>query len=106
VWGDQAYQGKTDVIRQCAPKAVDRINRRWRTKLHAYPEIKEEYRIKSKTRSRVEYIFTLVKLNFGFAKLSYSGLAKNLNRLFRTCALTNLLTARNHLLKVAGQTCA
>jgi hypothetical protein len=32
----------------------------------------------------------------------YRGLHKNRNRLFSTCALTNLLTAKNHLLQVAG----
>jgi IS5 family transposase len=105
VWGDQAYQGKSEVIRQRAPKAQDRTDRRWRTKLHRYPEIKEANRIKSKTRSRVEHIFAL-KLKFGFAKVRYRGLAKNLNRLWATCALTNLLTARNHLIEIAGQTCA
>lgn len=106
VWGDQAYQGKTEVIRDRAPKAVDRTHRKYRTKLLCYPAIREENRVKSKTRSRVEPIFAVIKLKFGFTKVRYRGLEKNRNRLFSTCALTNLLTARHHLLQAAGQTCA
>jgi IS5 family transposase len=106
VWGDQAYQGKTEVIRERAPKAVDRTHRQYRTKLVCYPAIRNENRLKSKTRSRVEHIFAVIKLKFGFTKVRYRGLHKNRNRLFSTCALTNLLTARHHLLEVAGKTCA
>lgn len=102
VWGDQAYQGQTEVLRQRAPQAEDRINRRWRTKLRVYPERREENRVKSKTRSRVEHIFALMKGKFGFVKVRFRGLAKNLNRLQTTCALINLCTARKHLLAVHG----
>jgi IS5 family transposase len=102
VWGDQAYQGKTEVIQQRSPKAVDRTHRKYRTKLVCYPAIRLENREKSRTRSRVEHIFALIKLKFGFVKVRYRGLAKNGNRLFSACALTNLLTAKNYLLQVAG----
>ena len=103
VWGDQAYQGQTEVIRQRAPKAADRINRLWRTKLKVYADRREENRIKRKTRSRIEHIFALMKLKFGFVKVRFRGLAKNLNRLETTCALINLCTARHHLLAVPAQ---
>ena len=106
VWGDQAYQGQAEVIRQRAPQATDRIHRRWRTKLKTYPEVREENRIKSQTRSRVEHVFALIKLKFGFSKVRYRGLAKNLHRLFSTCALVNLVTARKHLLAVSAPSCA
>jgi len=106
VWGDQAYQGKTEVIVERAPKAVDRTHRQYRTKLVCYPALREENRVKSKTRSRVEHVFALIKLKFGFAKVRYRGLEKNRNRLLSLCALTNLLTARHHLMAVAGQSCA
>jgi transposase, IS5 family len=101
VWGDQAYQGHGETIRQRAPLAEDLTSRRWRTKLHVYPEVREENRVKSKTRSRVEHVFALLKLKFGFRKVRYRGLAKNTHRLFATCALLNLFTARAHLLAVA-----
>jgi len=106
VWGDQAYQGQAEVIRQHAPNAQDRTNRLWRAKLRVYPERREENRIKSKTRSRVEHIFALMKLKFGFVKVRYRGLAKNLHRLETTCALINLCTACKHLLAVPAQSCA
>ena len=103
VWGDQAYQGQAAVLAERAPKAVDRINRRWRTKLRVYPEVREANRIKSKTRSRVEHIFATMKLQFGFVKVRFRGLAKNLIRLQTTCALINLCTARKPLLAVLAQ---
>ncbi len=102
VWGDQAYEGHTVAIRERAPEAEDRVNRRWRTKLRSYPEQRERNRVQSKTRSRVEHVFAVLKLRFGFTKLRYRGLIKNTHRLFSTCALVNLLLARRHL----GQNCA
>ena len=102
VWGDQAYQGQGAVLRQCAPKARDLTSRRWRTKYLVYPEERERNRIKAKTRSRVEHVFAVLKLKFGFTKVCYRGLKKNTNRLFATCALVNLFTARKHLLAVAS----
>ena len=99
VWGDQAYQGQADVLAEHAPQAEDRIHRQWRTKLKTYPERREENRVKSKTRSRVEHVFATMKLQFGFVKVRFRGLAKNLNRLMTTCALINLCTARAYLLK-------
>ena len=103
VWGDQAYQGQTEVIRQRAPKAEDRTNRLWKTKLKVYLDRKEENRIKSKTRSRVEHLFALMKLKFGFVKVRFRGLAKNLHRLQITCALINLCTARKILIQSRAQ---
>jgi len=98
VWGDQAYQGQAAVLAEQAPKAIDRTNRLWRSKLKIYPERREENRVKSKTRSRVEHIFQTMKLQFGFVKVRFRGLAKNLNRLQTTCALVNLYTVRKSLL--------
>ena len=103
VWGDQAYQGQAEVLRQHAPKAEDRIHRLWKTKLKVYLDRREENRVKSKTRSRVEHIFAMMKGKFGFVKVRFRGLAKNLNRLETTCALINLCTARKHLLAVQRQ---
>ena len=97
VWGDQAYQGQSAVLAEHAPLAEDLTCRRWRSKLHQHPEIREQNRIKSKTRSRVEHVFAVLKLRFGFRKVSYRGLAKNTHRLLVACALANLLTARKHL---------
>jgi IS5 family transposase len=103
LWGDQAYQGQTAVLAEHAPNAVDRSNRRWKTKLRVYPEVREQNRIKSKTRARVEHVFATMKLQFGFTKVRFRGIAKNLNRLFATCALVNLCTARKHLVALPTQ---
>ncbi len=97
VWGDQAYQGQAVVLAEYAPRAEDRTCRRWRSKLHVWPEVREANRIQSKTRSRVEHVFKTLKLNFGFVKVRYRGLKKNLNRLQVSFALVNLITAQKFL---------
>jgi len=102
VWGDQAYQGQQAVLAEQAPRAEDRTCRHWRSKLHVWPEVREQNRIKSKVRSRVEHVFKTLKLDFGFVKVRYRGLRKNLHRLQVSFALINLLTAQKHL-AVAGQ---
>jgi IS5 family transposase len=102
VWGDQAYQGQAAVLAEHAPQAEDRTCRRWRSKLHVWPEVREANRIKSKTRSRVEHVFAPLKQRFGFVKVRYRGLAKNLQRLYTSFALINLITAQR-LLATPGQ---
>jgi len=57
--------------------------------------------MKPRVRSRVEHVFQIMKLRFGFVKVRYRGLGKNANRLFATCALVNLFTARRTLLRQA-----
>ena len=51
----------------------------------------------------MEHVFATMKLQFGFVKVRFRGLAKNLNRLMTTCALINLCTARAYLLKGPAQ---
>jgi len=97
VWGDQAYQGQGAVLTEHAPRAEDRTCRRWRSKPQVWPEVREANRIKSKTRSRVEHVFKMLKLDFGFVKVRYRGLCKNLHRLHASFALVNLVTAQKHL---------
>ena len=58
-------------------------------------------RTKSRVRSKVGYVFGVMKLKFGFVKVCYRGLQKNANRLFATCALVNLFAARRKLLRTA-----
>jgi transposase, IS5 family len=98
VWGDQAYQGQAAVLATHAPLAEDLTCRRWRSKLREWPEVREANRIKSKVRSRVEHIFAPLKLRFGFVKVRYRGLAKNLHRLYTSFALINLITAQKLLI--------
>jgi IS5 family transposase len=97
VWGDQAYCGQSEVIREYAPRAQDCTQRRYRYKNHVDEEERAKNRTKSQVRSKVEHVFGVMKLKFGFAKVRYRGLAKNANRLFATCALVNLFMVRKKL---------
>jgi IS5 family transposase len=101
VWGDQAYRGQTAVIQAGAPRAQDCTHQRYRYKGRVDEAVRERNRIKSKVRSRVEHVFQVMKLKFGFVKVRYRGLAKNANRWFATCALVNLFLARPKLLRSA-----
>ena len=98
VWGDQAYQGQTAVIQECAPQAQDCTHRRYRHKGFVDEAERAKNRAKSTVRSKVEHVFGVLKLKFGFVKVRYRGLKKNANRLFATCALVNLFMARRKLL--------
>lgn len=46
---------------------------------------------KSSVRSKVEHPFLIVKRQFGYAKVSYRGIAKNMNRFFVLFASANLI---------------
>jgi IS5 family transposase len=102
VWGDGAYQGQSEVIRECAPRARDFTQRRCRYKGQIVDEVAwAKNRTKSKVRAKVEHVFQVMKLKFGFVKVRYRGLKKNAHRLFVTCALVNLFMSRRKLLAVA-----
>lgn len=102
VWGDGAYQGQTEVIRQCAPRARDCTQRRCRYKDQIDEVERAKNRTKAKVRAKVEHVFGVMKLKFGFVKVRYRGLKKNANRLFATCALVNLYLVRRKLLRTAA----
>jgi IS5 family transposase len=102
VWGDQAYRGQADVIHRCAPQAQDCTHRRYRYQDRTDEVEREKNRSKSTVRSKVEHVFAVMKLQFGFVKVRYRGLAKNANRLFATCALVNLYMVRRKLLHLAA----
>jgi len=101
VWGDQAYRGQRDVIHACAPQAQDCTHRRYRYKKWVDEVERAKNRTKSTVRSKVEHVFGVMKLKFGFVKVRYRGLAKNANRLFATCALVNLFKVRKRLMHTA-----
>jgi IS5 family transposase len=102
VWGDQAYRGQRAVIRDVAPQAQDCTNRRYRYKDRIDEVERAKNKTKSQVRAKVEHVFAVIKLKFGFTKVRYRGLEKNAHRLFVTCALANLFQARRHLLRLAG----
>ena len=98
VWGDSAYSGQRDVIRQHAPKAKSFVQ----TKAHRHRPLSEETRArnrtKSKVRAKVEHAFLVIKRIFGWAKVRYRGLAKNTHWLYISCGLANLYVARRQLM--------
>jgi len=98
VWGDSAYSGQCEVLRQHAPHAKSFIQ----AKAHRYRPLSEEERTKnrtkSKVRAKVEHAFLVIKRIFGWAKVRYRGLAKNTHWLQISCGLANLYLVRRRLL--------
>jgi IS5 family transposase len=97
VWGDAAYQGQSEKIRQKAPSAQDMTSRRARYKQVVDQLQRQKNRTKAKVRSKVEHVFRIMKRQFGFDRVRYRGLAKNANRMFACFALVNLYITRKRL---------
>jgi len=98
VWGDQGYQGQREVIRRRSPRAKDFTNRKYRGRGWVNELEKAKNRTKSQVRAKVEHSIGVIKRVFGFQKVRYRGLAKNLHRLEVTAALANLFMVRRQLL--------
>jgi IS5 family transposase len=98
VWGDQAYRGQKQAMRAVAPRARDFTNQRYRWGGRIDAQIKARNRTKARVRAKVEHVFGVMKNIFGFRKVRYRGLAKNLHRLEVTAALANLYLVRRRLL--------
>ena len=58
--------------------------------------------LKAKVRARVEHPFRVIKLQFGFTKVRFRGLAKNTAQLVTLFGLSNLWMARKRLLAMTG----
>jgi len=98
VWGDQAYRGQGEAIHEAAPQAQDLTHKRYRYKDRVDEVERAKNRTKSHIRSRVEHVFAVIKLKFGYAKVRYRGIQKNANQVFTLCALSNLFMLRKRLL--------
>jgi len=105
VFGDQAYWKEDDRKFLAAWGVRYRINRR----PTAHRPLSERWRMinraRSRTRARGEHAFRVIKQLWGFAKVKYRGLAKNLARAHTMFALANLYQVRRQLLP-AGARCA
>ncbi len=99
VWGDSAYTGQGDVIRERAPNAKDFTNKKGNRARPLSDEDQARNRTKSRVRAKVEHPLLVLKRVFGFHKVRYRGLDKNANRLFVACGLVNLYMARRVLLR-------
>ena len=98
VYGDSGYLGveKRPEIRNDAKKSrIDyRINRRSGAMRRNPMNISNQWERKiesrkSSVRSKVEHAFRILKRQFGFTKVVYRGIKKNLNRLFALFASAN-----------------
>jgi len=97
VWGDSAYVGQTEAIKEAAPKAADFTNKKASRNRPLSDEEKSSNRVKSSVRSKVEHMFGVIKLVFGFKKTRYRGIDKNAHAMIVTSALANLYMARQRL---------
>ncbi len=80
----------------------DHTHRRYRYKNGIDEEERAKNRTKSSVRSKVEHVFQVMKLKFGFVKLRYRGLKKNAHQLFVICGLVNLFLSRQKLLTASA----
>jgi transposase, IS5 family len=62
VWGDLAYRGQIEMIRECAPQAQDCTHRRYRYKDRIDEVEQAKNRTKSTLRSKVKHVFGVMKL--------------------------------------------
>ncbi len=99
VWGDSAYSGQKAVISEGAPEAKDFTQAKGSRYRKLTEAERSRNRNKSRVRAKVEHQFGIIKRQFGFTKVRYRGLSKNAHRLIVACALSNLVMAKQTLLK-------
>lgn len=104
VYGDQAYWKEADRQAFEARGVRYRVNRRAHNKAGLNKRWRAINRARSRTRARGEHPFHVVKRLWGFAKVRYRGLAKNLARAQTMFALANLYVVRRQLMP-AGARC-
>ena len=68
VWGDQAYRGQTEAMQEVAPGVQDMTHKQYRYKDRVDEIQRAKNRTKSRVRSKVEHVFGVMKLKFGFVK--------------------------------------
>jgi IS5 family transposase len=98
LFGDQAYWKEDDRKFLEASGMRYRINRRPTSQRPLSERWRMINRARSRTRARGEHAFRVVKQLWGFAKVRYRGLAKNLARAQTMFALANLYQVRRQLL--------
>lgn len=80
VWGDTAYAGQQEVLKQAAPRARDFTQCKASRHRALSAQERRCNRTKSRVRSRVEHVFHVLKCRFGMTKVRYRGLEKNANQ--------------------------
>ena len=99
MYGDSAYLGlekREEIANHPTLSGIERrVNRRPRNIYRKYANNGQAWekvieRQKSAVRSKVEFPFRFLKVQCGFRKTVYKGIAKNLNRVFMLLASCNL----------------
>lgn len=105
VYGDRSYWSEEHrwLCRQTGIRY--RVNRRGKRGRDLTPAQKLINRSRSQTRAFVEHPFNVVKRLWGFTKVRYRGIAKNLAKAYSMFALANLYLVRRRLMP-AGARCA
>ena len=99
LYGDQAYWKEADRQAFAARGIRYRVNRRAVSRERPLsPAWRAINRARSRTRACGEHPFHVVKRLWGFTKVRYRGVAKNLARAFTLFALANLYSVRRRLL--------
>jgi IS5 family transposase len=105
LYGDQAYWKDADRQEFEASGVRYRVNRRPPGRQPLTERWRRINRARSRIRARGEHPFHIVKRLWGFAKVRYRGLKKNLARAQTMFALANLYSVRHQLIP-AGARCA
>jgi IS5 family transposase len=103
VYGDQAYWKEADRQSFEARGVRYRVNRRPRGKVPLDERWRAINKARSRTRARGEHPFHVIKRLWGFAKVRYRGLAKNLARAQTMFALANLYMVRRQLIPAGAR---
>ena len=97
-YGDQAYWKEDHRVQWQLAGGRYRVNRRGTKSRPLTPYQTQINRRRSQRRARVEHAFHVVKRRWGFVKVRYRGLAKNLARAQTMFGLANLYLLRRRLL--------
>jgi IS5 family transposase len=103
IYGDRAYWSEEH---RWLCRQVDiryRVNRRGRRAHELTAAQRAINRSRSRIRARVEHPFNVVKHLWGYTKVRYRGLAKNLAKAYTLFALANLYLVRRRLLPRGAQ---
>ena len=98
LYGDRAYWNEADRRSFQEVGVRYRVNRRGHARRPLTERWQQINRSRSRVRARGEHPFRVVKVQWGFRKTRYRGLAKNTARAYTAFALANLYLVRRRLL--------
>lgn len=104
VFGDRAYWRESDRQEFTERGVRYRVNRRGHSQAPLTDRWRAINQARSRTRACGEHAFRVVKQLWGFAKVRYRGLAKNLARALMAFGLANLYMVRHRLMPLR-ETC-